>query len=148
LLNVTRNALQAMPGGGTLRYEVRQLRRKSPPRGPGRRASDPPRGGGAKSRGQASWLLYQQVRVIDTGSGIPRGVLGKLFDPFFSTKPQGTGLGLSICQSIMQEHGGSITVASREGRGTTVLLNFPVEKRYGERRKHNSYTERADTAHR
>ena len=86
--------------------------------------------------------------MIDTGSGIPRGVLGKLFDPFFSTKPQGTGLGLSICQSIMQEHGGSITVASREGRGTTVLLNFPVEKRYGERRKHNSYTERADAAHR
>jgi len=148
LLNVTRNALQAMPGGGTLRYEVRQLRRKSPPRGPGRRASDPPRTRGAKSRGQPSWLLYQQVRVIDTGSGIPRGVLGKLFDPFFSTKPQGTGLGLSICQSIMQEHGGSITVASREGRGTTVLLNFPVEKRYGERRKHNSYTERADAAHR
>jgi signal transduction histidine kinase len=92
--------------------------------------------------------MYQQVRVIDTGAGIPRGVLAKLFDPFFSTKPQGTGLGLSICQSIMQEHGGSIAVASREGRGTTVLLNFPVEKRYGERRKHHPHAERANPAHR
>jgi signal transduction histidine kinase len=72
--------------------------------------------------------------VSDTGVGIPRGVLAKLFDPFFSTKPQGTGLGLSISQTIMHEHGGSIEVASREGRGTTVLLNFPVEKRNGERR--------------
>ena len=148
LLNVTRNALQAMPGGGTLRYEVRQLRRKSPPRGPGRRASDPTRSRGPRTRGQSAWLMYQQVRVIDTGAGIPRGVLAKLFDPFFSTKPQGTGLGLSICQSIMQEHGGSIAVASREGRGTTVLLNFPVEKRYGERRKHHPHAERANPADR
>ena len=72
--------------------------------------------------------------MSDTGAGIPRGVLAKLFDPFFSTKPQGTGLGLSISQTIMHEHGGSIEVASREGRGTTVLLNFPVEKRNGARR--------------
>jgi signal transduction histidine kinase len=78
---------------------------------------------------------YQQVRVTDTGVGIPRGVLAKLFDPFFSTKPAGTGLGLSISQTIMQEHGGSIAVDSKEGRGTTVLLNFPLEKRHGERRQ-------------
>jgi signal transduction histidine kinase len=62
-------------------------------------------------------------------------VLAKLFDPFFTTKASGTGLGLSISQTIMQEHGGSIAVDSREGRGTTVLLNFPLEKRHGERRQ-------------
>jgi signal transduction histidine kinase len=81
------------------------------------------------------WLEAQQVRVIDTGVGIPRGTLAKLFDPFFTTRPSGTGLGLSISQTIMQEHGGSIAVDSKEGRGTTVLLNFPLEKRNGERRQ-------------
>jgi signal transduction histidine kinase len=65
---------------------------------------------------------------------MPRGVLLKLFHPFFTTKPSGTGLGLAICQTIMHEHQGSIEVASREGRGTTVMLNFPREKRHGERR--------------
>jgi signal transduction histidine kinase len=136
LLNVTLNAVQAMPQGGTLRYEIRKVRRRVPPRGPGRRAMDRPRGGPAKR--PASALAYQQIRVSDTGAGIPRGILSKLFEPFFSTKPQGTGLGLAISQTIMQEHGGAIEVASREGRGTTVLLNFPLEKRYGQRRRSDS----------
>jgi two-component system sensor histidine kinase HydH len=131
LLNVTLNAIQAMPRGGRLHYEVRRVRRRGPPRGPGRRVSD----AAAPGRGPRAWIEYQQVRVIDTGSGIPRGDLAKLFDPFFSTRPGGTGLGLSISQTIMQEHGGSIAVDSREGRGTTVLLNFRVEKRHGERRR-------------
>jgi two-component system sensor histidine kinase HydH len=140
LLNVTLNAIQAMPEAGMLRYEVRRVRRRAPPRGPGRRADDRPRGrGGVRSAG---WVTYQQVRVIDTGVGIPRHALGKLFDPFFSTKPQGTGLGLSISQSIMQEHGGAIAVASREGHGTTVLLNFPMEKRHGQRRQSHADAER------
>lgn len=136
LLNVTLNAVQAMPQGGTLRYEIRTVRRRVPPRGPGRRAVDRPRG--AASRRAAPALAFQQIRVSDTGAGIPRGILSKLFDPFFSTKPQGTGLGLAISQTIMQEHGGAIEVASREGRGTTVLLNFPLEKRYGQRRRNDS----------
>jgi signal transduction histidine kinase len=131
LLNVTLNAIQAMPKGGLLRYEVRRVRRRRAPRSPGRRLND----GRTPRRAGTEWVEYQQVRVSDTGVGIPRGVLAKLFDPFFSTKPQGTGLGLSISQSIMQEHGGTIEVASREGHGTTVLLNFPMEKRHGERRE-------------
>ena len=138
LLNVTLNALQAMPDGGTLRYEVRPVRRRRPPRGPGRRAEDHRLNGGPPARGGAGdqpWLEIQQVRVIDTGVGIPRGTLGKMFDPFFTTKASGTGLGLSISQTIMQEHGGSIAVDSKEGRGTTVLLHFPLEKRNGERRQ-------------
>jgi signal transduction histidine kinase len=141
LLNVTLNALQAMPGGGTLRYEVRRFRRRRPPRGPGRRAEDHGRAGDRRrgpESGVSPWIEMQQVRVIDTGVGIPRGVLAKLFDPFFTTKASGTGLGLSISQTIMQEHGGSIAVDSKEGRGTTVLLHFPLEKRHGERRQLDS----------
>ena len=146
LLNVTLNALQAMPSGGTLRYEVRPVRRRRPSRGPGRRADDLRRDGEERRNGAeaarggpgadpAPWLDLQQVRVIDTGVGIPRGTLAKLFDPFFTTKASGTGLGLSISQTIMQEHGGSIAVDSKEGRGTTVLLHFPLEKRHGQRRQ-------------
>jgi len=162
LLNVTLNAVQAMPQGGALRYEVRRTRRRRAPRGPGRRAADvgaatnrasesarPPverRAGPAA--GGSGWFAVQQIRVTDSGVGIPRGVLAKLFDPFFSTKPRGSGLGLSICQTIMQEHGGSIEVASREGRGTTVLLDFPVEKRNGERRGSSADAGSAHPAHR
>jgi two-component system sensor histidine kinase HydH len=139
LLNVTLNAIQAMPAGGSLRYEVRALRRRVAPRSPGRRQTDQR---GTRGERVRPWRLDQQVRVIDTGPGIPRGALAKLFDPFFSTRPRGTGLGLSISQTIMQEHGGTISVASREGRGTTVLLNFPVEKRHGERRQHDTNPKR------
>jgi signal transduction histidine kinase len=146
LLNVTLNAVQAMPGAGTLRFEVRRVRRRAPPRGPGRRAED------LKGRRKverhsgpgAAWIAYQQVRVIDTGVGIPRHALRNLFDPFFSTKSGGTGLGLSISQSIMQEHGGAIAIASREGHGTTVLLNFPMEKRHGQRREPHADARRQD----
>lgn len=145
LLNITLNAVQAMPGGGTLRFEVRKVRHKRPPRGPGRRAED---AAGERARGESDWIEYQQVRVSDTGVGIPKGVLAKLFDPFFTTKATGTGLGLSISQTIIQEHGGSIAVDSREGRGTTVLLDFPLEKRHGPRRQHDTGGDRADAAHR
>jgi signal transduction histidine kinase len=75
-------------------------------------------------------------------------VLSKLFSPFFTTRPQGTGLGLSICQTIMHEHGGTIELASREGRGTTVLLGFPLEKRHGERRQLHPHPGSAHAAHR
>jgi two-component system sensor histidine kinase HydH len=142
LLNITLNAVQAMPEGGTLRYEVRRVRRRAPPRSPGRRAED--RAARRPRPGGPAWIAYQQVRVIDTGVGIPRHALRNLFDPFFSTKPQGTGLGLSISQSIMQEHGGAIAVASREGHGTTVLLNFPMEKRHGQRRDAHADAGRQD----
>jgi signal transduction histidine kinase len=72
---------------------------------------------------------------VDGGQGIAKEALSRMFDPFFTTKPSGTGLGLSICQSIVQEHGGTIHVASRPGHGTTVILELPVERRQGERRE-------------
>ncbi len=136
LLNVSLNAVQAMPRGGRLRFEVRRVRRRQPPRGPGRRATDRGTDG---ARAVSPWIEYLQVRVSDTGTGMPRGVLRKLFHPFFTTKPDGTGLGLAICQTIMHEHQGSIEVASREGRGTAVMLNFPREKRHGQRRESHAH---------
>lgn len=67
------------------------------------------------------------VSVQDTGKGISPENLKKIFDPFFTTKPvgEGTGLGLSICWQIIQQHGGTIRVASEPGRGTRFVIALP-----------------------
>ncbi len=95
-LNLILNALQAMPGGGTLRIVTR--------------AQD----------GVA------QVQLRDTGQGIAPEHLEKVFNPFFTTRSEGTGLGLAITHRLMQGHGGRIEVTSRPGEGTTFTLNFPL----------------------
>jgi signal transduction histidine kinase len=71
---------------------------------------------------------FMRVTVTDDGVGIPREDLGKIFTPFFSTKPvgQGTGLGLAICHGVVTAHGGSIEVQSEPGRGTQVTLLLPA----------------------
>jgi two-component system NtrC family sensor kinase len=79
-------------------------------------------------------MEFVRLVVSDTGAGISKENVAKLFTPFFTTKSNGTGLGLSISQAILREHGGSISVSSTEGEGTTVTVDVPVEKRYGERR--------------
>lgn len=72
-----------------------------------------------------------EVSVSDNGSGIPDHVLPNIFDPFFTTKTvgEGTGLGLSIVHKIIQGHGGAIRVNSVMGRGTTFVVELPVESR-------------------
>ncbi|HEY2991405.1 MAG TPA: response regulator [Methylomirabilota bacterium] len=69
-----------------------------------------------------------RVEIADTGRGIPPEILSRIFEPFFTTKPagEGTGLGLSLCRSIVEEHGGTITVESVPGRGTTFGVELPV----------------------
>ena len=69
------------------------------------------------------------AEVSDTGCGIPKSVLHKIYDPFFTTKEsgKGTGLGLSIVYQIVTKYGGTINVESEEGRGTTFALRFPVQ---------------------
>lgn len=73
---------------------------------------------------------FIEVLFADTGCGIPAENLGKIFDPFFSTKPvgEGTGLGLSISYGIIQKHGGTISVESTVGKGTIFTVRLPVKQ--------------------
>lgn len=93
--NLCLNALQAMPDGGELRV------------------------GATIDRQQL------EVRVADTGEGIPPGALSHIFEPFYSTKTSGSGLGLALVHRIVQDHGGDIDVRSAPGFGTTVTLTLP-----------------------
>ena len=99
LVNLELNALEAMPRGGTLRLSVTQKENHD-----------------------------VIIRVSDTGVGIPEGAESKIFDPFFTTKDQGTGLGLSIVHTIVKNHGGTISVLSNDGGGTTFLLTLPMPR--------------------
>ena len=69
-----------------------------------------------------------RLDVRDTGAGIPADLIGKVFDPFVTTKPvgEGTGLGLTICHRIVEEHGGTIDVESEPGKGTTFIIKLPA----------------------
>ena len=136
VLNLVVNAAQAMPSGGSLTIELGTATRKDRPaeRTAGRREEDGV-GNGRAGTFTIPARRIARLRVIDTGVGIPREVVPRLFDPFFTTKAAGTGLGLSISQSILQEHGGTISIASKEGRGTTVVVELPLEKRHGQRRQ-------------
>jgi signal transduction histidine kinase len=73
------------------------------------------------------------VRIADNGRGISRQDRKQIFRLFFSTKKSGTGLGLPIVRKIVREHGGKISIRSREGRGTTVMISLPSEERSKER---------------
>ncbi len=72
-----------------------------------------------------------EISLSDDGPGIPQHIVGKVFDPFFTTKEpgKGTGLGLSVSYGIIKEHGGEIQVFSKEGEGTTFVIELPVLNR-------------------
>jgi PAS domain S-box-containing protein len=131
LLNVFMNALQAMHQGGELRVSVRPVRKRLAPRSSlGRRANDR-----LLDREEPPAQDVVEIRTRDNGPGIPAAVLARVFDPFYTTRSQGTGLGLSVCQSIIREHGGTISIESTVGQGATVIIDLPVEKRHGSRRR-------------
>ncbi|MBU8906288.1 ATP-binding protein [Desertibacillus haloalkaliphilus] len=69
-----------------------------------------------------------EIKVIDKGIGMPRELLDKAWDPFFTTKEKGTGLGLIISDKIIESHQGTRTIESREGEGTTLTITFPLVK--------------------
>jgi two-component system, LuxR family, sensor kinase FixL len=101
-LNLLTNAADAMPQGGTLTLRTATV---------------------------DSGVPAVRIDFVDTGVGIPPEYLGKVMDPFFTTKEEGhgTGLGLAICRRIVQEHKGTIEIASEVGKGTTVRLILPVK---------------------
>jgi signal transduction histidine kinase len=71
------------------------------------------------------------IRVKDNGPGMPKSVRDKVFQPFFSTKEEGTGLGLSIAYRIVEEHGGWLSLKSKEGEGTTFTITLPCREDAG-----------------
>lgn len=96
LLNLCRNAVEAMPEGGVLTLKA------------------------AREAGEVV------IEITDTGVGIPASEVSQIFEPFYTTKATGTGLGLSVCRRIVEAHGGRITLDSRPGRGTTFRVHLPL----------------------
>jgi signal transduction histidine kinase len=70
-----------------------------------------------------------EIRIADNGPGIPKNILDKIFQPFFTTKPtgQGTGLGLSLSYDIIKAHGGELNVVTKEGEGSTFIILLPKQ---------------------
>lgn len=95
LTNLFVNAAEAMPGGGGLEIELNRVRNKA------------------------------EIRIRDTGHGIPEDIRQKIFLPFFTTKDEGIGFGLALVQKIIVSHGGSIEVESKDGEGTTFRVTLP-----------------------
>jgi two-component system NtrC family sensor kinase len=70
-----------------------------------------------------------EAQFSDTGVGIPKEHLIKVYDPFFTTKEKGTGLGLSVVYGIVDRHGGRIYIKKRAENGTSVIVQFPVAEK-------------------
>jgi len=70
--------------------------------------------------------IWVKIVVSDQGTGIPKDLIGRVFDPYFTTRKDGTGLGLSVVQSIIRKHTGTISISSVEGNGTEVTLYLPA----------------------
>ncbi|MBE0603185.1 MAG: PAS domain S-box protein [Deltaproteobacteria bacterium] len=109
--NIVLNAAQAMPGGGVIDVDARNIALGKIP-------------GGSLAPGE-----YVKIEVVDHGTGISEENVNKIFNPFFTTKAKGTGLGLATAYSIVKRHEGAITVDSALGRGTTVSIFLPVARK-------------------
>ena len=110
--NIILNAVHAMPEGGTLAVRVTGAHLP------------------AGNRHSLSAGDYVEIVFTDSGCGIRREDLHKIYDPYFTTKSNGAGLGLSTTFSIINKHGGRIEIMSDIGKGTTVTLFLPS---YGEK---------------
>jgi PAS domain S-box-containing protein len=100
-LNLALNGIQAMENGGTLKVSTK------------------------KTKG------FVEVSFKDTGVGISRENIEKLFTPFFTTKAKGLGMGLAICKKFVDAHSGTIEVESEEGKGTTFTVRLPTQQENG-----------------
>ncbi len=97
VLNIVVNAMQAMPDGGELRFEA-----------------------------TAGVKEMAELRISDTGAGIPEALREKIFRLYFSTKREGSGIGLAMTFRIVQLHDGTIDFTSEPGKGTTFLIRLPI----------------------
>jgi signal transduction histidine kinase len=102
LVNIIVNACEAMSNGGTITIEEQVINEWS-----------------------AETVI---IRIQDTGPGIPASIRQKVFEPFFTTKDEGSGLGLSIAASIIEEHGGWLTVTSEDAVGATFNIALPTKE--------------------
>ncbi|MEO8659332.1 MAG: HAMP domain-containing sensor histidine kinase [Bryobacteraceae bacterium] len=96
LLNVLNNAIEAMPDGGRVRVSVWRVG------------------------------LHCEIRVTDNGPGMTPVVRDRIFEPYFTTKEKGSGIGLALTRKMLQLHGGTASVESDVGKGTTMILSLPV----------------------
>jgi signal transduction histidine kinase len=114
-LNIVKNAVEAMPEGGTLEISSR-------------------RGSDTEARSLSSALSsegargFVEIAFKDTGCGIPEALIGKVMTPHFTTKKGGTGLGLAVVSKIVSQHGGRVFVQSREAKGTLVRVVLPMQR--------------------
>ena len=104
LVNLMVNAMDAMPGGGDITFSTFFVR-------------------GSMETGIQGLV---RIEIRDNGCGIPEDILADIFDPFFSTKETGTGIGLPLSLSIVENHGGRMTVRPREQTGTKATIELPV----------------------
>ncbi len=105
LINLVLNAAEASDRGGVISVRLQQV---------------PPRPEATGHRGTV------RVVIEDRGAGIPAELADKIWDPFYTTRPDGTGLGLAICRQIVTDHGGRIDLQSSPGEGTTFTIEFPA----------------------
>ena len=104
-LNLLKNAMEAMPKGGTITVRC-----------------------GYSPNGISANEGAVTVEVEDTGIGVPSRDLETIFKPFYSTKQKGMGLGLSLCKGIIEKHGGRIRVESQEGKGSRFIVEIPSDQ--------------------
>jgi PAS domain S-box-containing protein len=109
LVNVVRNAVQAMTPPVALEGRARRLVASVNPTG--------------KESGSRDGV---EIAISDTGMGMDHAAQARAFEPFFTTRERGTGLGLAICRKIIQQHGGNIVAESQIGAGTTMRITLPV----------------------
>jgi PAS domain S-box-containing protein len=108
--NLTLNAVQAMPAGGTITYAVDNA---------------------VLAAGEVPTLAagdYVRVAVRDEGAGIAAADLGRIFEPYFTTKHAGAGLGLTSAYSVVKKHGGLLSVSSAPGAGATFVIHLPAAR--------------------
>jgi len=104
-INLVKNAIDAMPNGGTITISCKQANDKF------------------------------EITFADTGTGIPEEIIPKIFSPLFTTKAQGMGFGLAICKRMVEAHGGTITVETEKGKGTAFKVTLPIAKQPTEDKK-------------